>query len=198
MANQNTTVSTPVLTEKLIEDSLTHGSLFKSKDPKWMTKKEVIAAIKYSHGIVGDVPKTSETKTDALMELTAPYANPYQGMARRVVFVCSAGLLRSPTAAALAIGRGMNARACGVHRKALIPLSVNLIFWANQIVYLDREVETVALNNFRGIDGVHSKSICWGIPDQFDYYEQRLVDLINPRLDELNAMALYARPKATT
>ena len=195
MSNQDKVVGRPVLTEKLIAESLTHGSLFNLKDPKWMTKKEVIAAIKYSHGIVGDVPEAYETKTDTLMTLSAPYTNPHQGLSRKVLFVCSAGMLRSPTAMALASAKGMNARACGTHYKALVPLSVNLIHWANQIVFMDSEVEQQALDKFKDIDEVYSKSICWHIPDDFDYYDQRLVDIIKPKLDELAKIGVYVRPR---
>jgi predicted protein tyrosine phosphatase len=184
------------LTDKLIADSLTHGSRFKSAKPAWMTRSEVIEAIKFSHGVTEISQENTPSKTDEIMEFTAPVHNPYQGITRKVLFVCQAGMLRSPTAMALACARGMNARACGTHNKALIPMSVNLIQWANQIVYLDRDVEKKAMDKFRGIEGVYTKSICWDIPDQFDYYEQRLVDLIKPKLDELEKVAIYARPRA--
>ena len=184
-----------VLTEQLINESIKQGSRWKHDEPKWLTRGEIIEAIKYSHGVT-EVPQGNKaSKTDAIMKLTAPVGNSHQGLTRKVLFVCSAGMLRSPTAMALASGMGMNARACGTHRKALIPMSVNLIHWANQIVFMDSEVEQEALENFRGVEGVYSKSLCWHIPDNFDYYEPRLVDIIKPKLDELAKLGIYVRPR---
>ena len=60
---------------------------------------------------------------------------------------------------------------------------------------MDSEVEQEALENFRGVEGVYSKSLCWHIPDTFDYYEPRLVDIIKPKLDELAKLGIYVRPR---
>ncbi len=65
--------------------------------------------------------------------------NQYEGDAPRVVFVCSVGLLRSPTFADVATSMGLNARACGSDRRALIPLTKNLIDWADDIIFMHRE-----------------------------------------------------------
>ena len=43
------------------------------------------------------------TKNAEIFKTTAPYNNHSQGSAPRWLFVCSAGLLRSPTGAALAV-----------------------------------------------------------------------------------------------
>ena len=67
--------------------------------------------------------------------------NPYQGDAKKVLCVCSAGLLRSPTAAVV-LNReyGYNTRACGTEvGHALIPLDETLMHWADEIVVMDRD-----------------------------------------------------------
>ncbi len=66
--------------------------------------------------------------------------NPYQGKAKRVLCVCSAGLLRSPTAAfVLAKEFAYNTRACGVDiDHALIPITAVLIHWADEVVCMDK------------------------------------------------------------
>lgn len=46
-------------------------------------------------------------KTQQIFNLTAPYDNPYQSNRTRILFVCSAGLLRSPTGAAVGSARGL-------------------------------------------------------------------------------------------
>lgn len=70
--------------------------------------------------------------------------NPYQGNAKKVLCVCSAGLLRSPTAArVLAEEYGFNTRACGVYKEfALIPLDPVLILWADEVVVMDAYHQT--------------------------------------------------------
>lgn len=88
------------------------------------------------------------TKTTKIFELTAPYNNPYQGNATRLLFVCSVGMLRSPTAADVATGMGFNARSCGSDPVALIPLSANLIMWADEIVFMNRENYEQAIATF--------------------------------------------------
>ena len=54
-----------------------------------------------------------KTKTEEIFELSAPYNNPYQGTDKKLLFVCSAGLLRSATAANLFAKKGYNTRGCG-------------------------------------------------------------------------------------
>lgn len=53
----------------------------------------------------------------------------------RLVFVCSAGMLRSATGAKAFAARGCNTRSCGTNGFALIPLSANLIAWADRIYF---------------------------------------------------------------
>lgn len=90
-------------------------------------------------------------KTDAIFQLSCPYDNPYQQQDRyaRWLFVCSAGLLRSPTGANLYAKKGYNTRAAGVHPYALVPLSVNLIAWADRIIFVDGIVHEYALTYFK-------------------------------------------------
>jgi hypothetical protein len=55
-----------------------------------------------------------------------------------ILFVCSAGLLRSATAANIFAKRGWNTRSCGSMDYALIPISVNLIYWADKIYFMSK------------------------------------------------------------
>jgi len=65
--------------------------------------------------------------------------NSCQTEAKRVLCVCTAGILRSPTAAnVLNQEFGYNTRSCGVdERFALIPLDEVLLEWADEIVVID-------------------------------------------------------------
>jgi predicted protein tyrosine phosphatase len=119
------------------------------------------------------------TKNAAIFKTTAPYNNPYQGSNNRWLFVCSAGLLRSPTGAALAVKRGINARSCGSNfNYALIPCSANLIAWADKIIFVNQENLEQLEDNYVGLNyllsQIEQKAIVLNIPDNYEYMEPRL------------------------
>lgn len=127
------------------------------------------------------------TKNDSIFKTSAPYANQFQGSGARWLFVCSAGLLRSPTGAAIAIQRGMNARSCGSNfNYALIPCSANLINWAEKIVFVNRENLWQLEDNFLGhrdlLEQIERKQIVLNIPDNFEYMDPELVQLFETEL----------------
>jgi len=124
-------------------------------------------------------PFQAGTKNAAIFDTTAPYNNPYQRSNDRWLFVCSAGLLRSPTGAALAVKRGINARSCGSNfNYALIPCSANLIAWADKIVFVNQENLEQLEDNYVGLDyllsQIEQKAIVLNIPDNYEYMEPRL------------------------
>jgi predicted protein tyrosine phosphatase len=80
----------------------------------------------------------TKTLTELIMESSAPWDNPYQGKDKKVLFVCSAGILRSATAARI-YGKKYNTRACGSQSYALIPFSANLLLWADEVVFVATE-----------------------------------------------------------
>lgn len=127
------------------------------------------------------------TKTEQIFQLTAPYNNPYQGGAPRVLFVCSAGLLRSATAATIGSTLGMNTRNAGSEQYALIPISANLIHWAEKIYFVNEENLRSTIRTFDGcpelLDMLAAKSITWDIPDCYDYMHPKLVLLITDLLN---------------
>lgn len=129
----------------------------------------------------------SGTKNAAIFSTNAPYANPYQGTTPRWLFVCSAGLLRSPTGAALATQRGINARSCGSNfNYALVPCSANLINWADKIVFVNRENLWQLEDNFLGhkdlLEQIERKQIVLDIPDNYEYMDPQLVQLFETEL----------------
>lgn len=119
------------------------------------------------------------TKTEQLLQLTCPYANQYQGPRKRLLFVCSAGMLRSPTAAAVATSLGYNARSCGTGNYALIRLSANLIYWAEKIIFVNEENFYEARIYLDGkqdlLDEMAGKHTVWDIPDNYNYMDVELV-----------------------
>ena len=78
-----------------------------------------------------------------ICERMANTGNSWQGSAKRVLCLCSAGLLRSPTAAnVLHKHWGHNTRSAGVCRYyALVVMDDVLLIWAQEIVCMDDEQE---------------------------------------------------------
>jgi predicted protein tyrosine phosphatase len=134
---------------------------------------------------------TNPTLTSQIFNLSAPYDNPYQGSRRRILFVCSAGLLRSPTGASVGSVRGYNTRAAGSNQRyALVPLSVNLIEWAQTIVFVNQENLQQALETFDAVgygDDLERKSVALDIPDRYPAFHPQLIDLFNEFFDRAEA-----------
>ena len=103
--------------------------------------------------------------------------NPYQGSAKKVLCVCSAGLLRSPTMSRILSQEpyNYNTRAVGISKEfALIPLDEVLITWADEIVFVSNEVYEEALKKFE--ERLHPKDVTvLDIPDNFEYMDSTLV-----------------------
>ena len=104
--------------------------------------------------------------------------NPYQGRFKRVLCVCSAGLLRSPTAAVVLSGEpfNYNTRAAGIEKSyALIPVDDVLLDWAHEIVCMtaDQKDQLLAMTD--------KPIICLGIDDNFEYRDPVLISLIKSR-----------------
>lgn len=131
------------------------------------------------------------TKTEELFSNGCPYTNASQGTSKRLLFVCSGGLLRSPTAAMIASNRGYNARSCGSSIKiALIPISKNLILWADVVVFMNEENEDKVLRHLSETDKelrsiLIGKSICWDVEDIYNYGDDDLVWVLERKLDRL-------------
>ena len=119
--------------------------------------------------------------------------NQYQGLYKKVVCVCSAGCLRSPTAAFVLSQKpfDFNTRAVGVDRNyAIIPITEELIVWADEIVCMDNthlHLLKGAASEFSegGANILEAKPvIVLDIPDNFEYREPMLMNLIKQRYIE--------------
>lgn len=113
-----------------------------------------------------------------MMNRLANCHNRYQGNYKKVLCVCSAGLLRSPTAAfVLAQDYGYNTRAAGLSQDyALIPVDRVLLEWADEIVCMNEEQRQTILIEL-GPEG-DKPVINLDIPDDFRYRDPQLVLLI--------------------
>lgn len=120
-----------------------------------------------------DVPKNS--RMNALHNATNPHQGPYE----RILCVCSAGLLRSPTLAGELYKRGYNTRAAGVHDYALVQVDEVLLRWADTVIFVQPSlVDYVQLPEDVRIEVMN-------IPEAYAYRDETLVGIINKMLDEL-------------
>lgn len=113
-----------------------------------------------------------KTYSDMIMEAKSPWDNPYQGKDKKVLFVCSAGILRSATGARLYAGK-YNTRAAGSKDYALIPVTSDLLLWANEVVFVNKE-------NFQNVAAEFDLSTfnvdvtILNIPDQYPHMDEKL------------------------
>ena len=107
--------------------------------------------------------------------------NPYQGKDKRVLCVCSAGLLRSPTIAKVLVMNGYNTRSCGCSDYALIQIDNVLIEWADAIIFADKEHKVIVDQD----QDISDKEIyILDIPDNYGYADPDLVKIITTKLHE--------------
>jgi len=96
--------------------------------------------------------------------------NPYQGKDKKVLFVCSMGILRSATGARL-YAHKYNTRCAGTWEEALIRISENLVEWANEIVFVNERNYHDALKMF----DLSDKNIkVLNIPDNYEHMAPEL------------------------
>jgi predicted protein tyrosine phosphatase len=109
------------------------------------------------------------------MNRLANCKNPYQGAAKKVLCVCSAGLLRSPTAAEVLSREpfNYNTRAAGIETSfALIPVDEVLIEWADEIICMTQ----VQAGMLRALTEKYIH--CLNIPDSFEFRNTELQEMI--------------------
>jgi predicted protein tyrosine phosphatase len=122
---------------------------------------------------------TKMTQTQ-LMENGLPgnLHNAYQGKYKRVLCVCTGGILRSATAAeVLSHSYNCNTRACGIRGDlSLVPISRRLVEWADEIVCFEPW-------HCEALRTMTDKPIyCLGIDDGYAFRDADLIELIRMRL----------------
>mgnify|MGYP003425547833 CR=1 FL=1 len=113
-------------------------------------------------------------------------SNRFQGETKKVLCVCSAGLLRSPTMAVVLSQEpyNYNTRAAGLSKEyALIPVDDVLLHWADEIVcaesWMSQEIEEM----LKALGMEHKDIIALDIPDKYEYRNPELMQLIREKYD---------------
>lgn len=115
--------------------------------------------------------------------------NRFQGQYKRVLCVCSAGLLRSPTAA-LVLSQdpfNFNTRSVGISQEyGLIPIESVHIHWADEIVTMENRHTEIVQNLIKNIGLLDSapKIIQLDIQDDYAYRDPTLIELIKNSYNE--------------
>ena len=116
------------------------------------------------------------------------YSNSYQGDYKRVLTVCSANMLRSPTMAHVLSAEpyNFNTRSAGIAGFALIPVTEDLLMWADEVVCADTEHALYIRDKM--IEYMLDKPIIdLNIPDIYEYRNPELIELIKERYGQRTA-----------
>lgn len=123
--------------------------------------------------------------TEFLMNRLANSTNPYQGKYKKVLCVCSAGILRSPTAALVLAQEpyNFNTRAAGLTAEfALVPVDEVLLHWCDELVCMDHRQELQLKKMLKEPKSI----VVLNIPDNFEYRDPDLIEAIKEAYDAAN------------
>jgi predicted protein tyrosine phosphatase len=101
---------------------------------------------------------------------------------KKLLFVCSQNRLRSPTAESVfSCYEGLEVDSAGLDRSAEVPLCSESIQWADIIFVMEKSHVRKLSNNFQPmIKG--KRIICLDIPDEYEYMEPALVELLKKKV----------------
>ncbi|MBD1808626.1 phosphotyrosine protein phosphatase [Microcoleus sp. FACHB-SPT15] len=100
----------------------------------------------------------------------------------KLLFVCSQNRLRSPTAEAVFCEyEGLEVDSAGLDREAEMPLCSEAIQWADIIFVMEKSHRSKLLKKFQ--PWLKTKRvICLDIPDEYEYMEPALVELLKKKV----------------
>ena len=116
------------------------------------------------------------------------HSNSYQGDYKRVLTVCSANMLRSPTMAHVLSAEpyNFNTRSAGTESYALIPVTEDLLMWCDEVVCADTEHVISIRNKLMSYD-LDKPIVNLNIPDIYEYRNPELIELIKERYEQRTA-----------
>jgi predicted protein tyrosine phosphatase len=99
-----------------------------------------------------------------------------------MLFICSQNRLRSPTAEhVFANLEGVETASAGLNNDAEVPVSPELLEWADLIFVMEKTHRNKLAKKFRASLG-GKRVICLDIPDEYDYPDPELVLLLKTRV----------------
>lgn len=99
-----------------------------------------------------------------------------------LLFICSQNRLRSPTAEHhFSLREGMETASAGTNRSAEVPLSAELVEWADFIFCMERlHVERLRQRFSRHIGS--RRVVCLDVPDRYGYMDQDLIEVLERKV----------------
>ena len=101
---------------------------------------------------------------------------------KRLLFVCSQNRLRSPTAEQVFAAYGtVECASAGISNDAEVPLSRELVEWAEIIFVMEKAHRNKLSSRFRqSLAG--RRVVCLDIPDDYEYMQPELVRLLSTKV----------------
>jgi predicted protein tyrosine phosphatase len=101
---------------------------------------------------------------------------------KHVLFICSQNRLRSPTAEAVFSDYpGVEVASAGLGADAVVPVTPESLEWAELIFVMERAHRNKLSKKFRSsLRG--QRVICLEIPDEYDFMQPELVELLRQRV----------------
>lgn len=113
------------------------------------------------------------------------WQNPNQGDRPRALFICSAGILRSPTCAHwTAANLQWNTRSCGLYPDAIPCCTPPLLKWASVIYCMEEKHKDGLIHKFDAMDTwpvIEPKIMILDIPDNYNYMDPDLVAILRQK-----------------
>jgi predicted protein tyrosine phosphatase len=100
----------------------------------------------------------------------------------KLLFVCSQNRLRSPTAEHhFSLVEGMETASAGTNRSAEVPLSAELVEWADIVFCMERlHAERLRQRFDRHLGG--RRVVCLDIPDRYEYMDPSLIGILERKV----------------
>jgi len=100
----------------------------------------------------------------------------------KVLFICEANRLRSPTAETIfSTYSGVEAKSAGVGKEATVPVSAELLDWADLIFVMEKRHRNLIHSRFREVY-LRKRIICLYIPDEFEFMDPELICLLEEKV----------------
>ena len=101
---------------------------------------------------------------------------------KHVLFLCSQNKLRSPTAEAIFSNiEGFKVRSAGLNNDAVVPISPELVEWADYIFVMEKSHRNKLKKKYRKYIN-KQRIICLDIPDEYEFMDEELIRLLKQRI----------------
>ena len=96
---------------------------------------------------------------------------------KHILFVCSQNKLRSPTAETIFSEKeGFDVLSAGLNSDAEIPLTPELVEWADTIFVMEKAQRNKLRKNFRRYLN-EQRVVCLDVPDDYEYMDSELIEI---------------------